>query len=72
MLVELFMSDDHAKLIAKVQHYYNFLDHKKEECNLEFVQNNSPDSFRQIRDYEDMLLEFKKTFETNIYMENQS
>lgn len=71
MLVELFMSDDHAKIIAKLQHYYNFLNNRKEEFNLSYVQNHDAFAFRQIRDCEETIEEFVKTFEQNIYEEKR-
>jgi len=67
MIAGFNMVEDHAKLIAKIQHYYDFLNAKKEEFNIEFVQFHNSNMFRPIRDFEDLHEEFRKTFEENIY-----
>lgn len=65
------MEQEQMKLLAKLQYFFDFLTKKKDELTLAYVESKDDSIFRLNHEIDDILCEYKKTFEKNIYEETQ-
>ena len=69
MFTRFFMEQDQFVLTAKLQHFFDFMLKRKDDLDLTYIEKNEPQMLHRITDLDEVLNEFKRTFEKNIYQE---
>lgn len=68
-MIKLPMTIDNVSIIAKVQHFYDYMHSLKNSRNMDFVAGEKNCSHQEIKNLEDLENIFKKSFNHILYKE---
>ena len=67
------MSDDHIRLVAKIQHFYEILVAKNGQILDDAISGKSPDkkiAYEKASEINSLISEYEKAFESFLYKQN--